>query len=101
MRHVCGFFFYKHKTAYGMRISDWSSDVFSSDLLLEQGIGGQDAESDAIERFGVHRTRARGYDERLRLDALVASFQGAWRDKAPIGRASCRESGGQSCRSRW
>src|SRR3546814_1775183 len=26
------FFFFKQKTAYGMRISDWSSDVCSSDL---------------------------------------------------------------------
>src|SRR3546814_2980015 len=25
-------FFFKHKAAYGMRISDWSSDVCSSDL---------------------------------------------------------------------
>src|SRR3546814_6459882 len=29
------FFFFKHKTAYEMRISDWSSDVCSSDLLRE------------------------------------------------------------------
>src|SRR3546814_7213244 len=28
------FFFFKHKTAYEMRISDWSSDVCSSDLNL-------------------------------------------------------------------
>src|SRR3546814_10691370 len=31
--HVC-FFFFRQKTAYGMRISDWSSDVCSSDLEL-------------------------------------------------------------------
>src|SRR3546814_5804824 len=30
----CGFFFFKQKTAYEMRISDWSSDVCSSDLGL-------------------------------------------------------------------
>src|SRR3546814_4609411 len=30
----CFFFFFKQKTAYEMRISDWSSDVCSSDLLL-------------------------------------------------------------------
>src|SRR3546814_7319190 len=30
---IC-FFFFKQKTAYEMRISDWSSDVCSSDLLL-------------------------------------------------------------------
>src|SRR3546814_8664082 len=27
-------FFFKHKTAYEMRISDWSSDVCSSDLYV-------------------------------------------------------------------
>src|SRR3546814_18389119 len=30
------FFFFKQKTAYEMRISDWSSDVCSSDLLLSK-----------------------------------------------------------------
>src|SRR3546814_2795141 len=32
--YICGssFFFFKQKTAYEMRISDWSSDVCSSDL---------------------------------------------------------------------
>src|SRR3546814_1868946 len=30
---LCLFFFFKQKTAYEMRISDWSSDVCSSDLL--------------------------------------------------------------------
>src|SRR3546814_3493190 len=29
---MIGFFFFKQKTAYEMRISDWSSDVCSSDL---------------------------------------------------------------------
>src|SRR3546814_3772600 len=38
MRHIvslatsCCFFFFKQKTAYELRISDWSSDVCSSDL---------------------------------------------------------------------
>src|SRR3546814_16578987 len=31
------FFFFKQKTAYEMRISDWSSDVCSSDLLYFVG----------------------------------------------------------------
>src|SRR3546814_9996812 len=30
---LCSFFFFKQKTAYEMRISDWSSDVCSSDLV--------------------------------------------------------------------
>src|SRR3546814_12676767 len=36
---VCDvFFFFKQKTAYEMRISDWSSDVCSSDLLAVCGV---------------------------------------------------------------
>src|SRR3546814_7060012 len=31
------FFFFKQKTAYEMRISDWSSDVCSSDLRCDVG----------------------------------------------------------------
>src|SRR3546814_2639857 len=30
--HLCIFFLFKQKTAYEVRISDWSSDVCSSDL---------------------------------------------------------------------
>src|SRR3546814_10541130 len=30
-------FFFKQKTAYEMRISDWSSDVCSSDLTVQYG----------------------------------------------------------------
>src|SRR3546814_8218956 len=30
------FFFFKQKTAYEMRISDWSSDVCSSDLFIRE-----------------------------------------------------------------
>src|SRR3546814_9844998 len=33
------FFFFKQKTAYEMRISDWSSDVCSSDLTMNFGEG--------------------------------------------------------------
>src|SRR3546814_5002130 len=32
-RSILVLFFFKQKTAYEMRISDWSSDVCSSDLL--------------------------------------------------------------------
>src|SRR3546814_7950783 len=36
---VLCFFFFKQKTAYEMRISDWSSDVCSSDLGPDGGAG--------------------------------------------------------------
>src|SRR3546814_1114696 len=32
-------FFFKQKTAYDMRISDWSSDVCSSDLIRIEALG--------------------------------------------------------------
>src|SRR3546814_7399963 len=34
--YVIVFFFFKQKTAYEMRISDWSSDVCSSDLRIHR-----------------------------------------------------------------
>src|SRR3546814_2187373 len=36
---LCILFFFKQKTAYEMRISDWSSDVCSSDLWSERESG--------------------------------------------------------------
>src|SRR3546814_8157742 len=42
------FFFFKQKTAYEMRISDWSSDVCSSDLFLGPGLGF----AEAVATFG-------------------------------------------------
>src|SRR3546814_3216420 len=44
---VC-FFFFKQKTAYEMRISDWSSDVCSSDLRKAERKSGDDKESGKI-----------------------------------------------------
>src|SRR3546814_19875113 len=49
--------FFKQKTAYEMRISDWSSDVCSSDLpskaLLHASELYEEAASGALEKFGV------------------------------------------------
>src|SRR3546814_16629642 len=46
---MCTFFFFKQKTAYEMRISDWSSDVCSSDLLVyrERGVALDEATLEA------------------------------------------------------
>src|SRR3546814_10555275 len=53
------FFFFKQKTAYEMRISDWSSDVCSSDLLDRHPSDGHHRDR---HRFfgGFHRRRDRG-----------------------------------------
>src|SRR3546814_8599142 len=83
--YTCGgymlyfFFFFKQKTAYEMRISDWSSDVCSSDL-----------------RGGEHGGEGRGDGGQLRR---VEQAKGGEPDDGAcearrheeIGRASCRE----------
>src|SRR3546814_19027469 len=52
------FFFFKHKTAYEMRISDWSSDVCSSDLV-EQHVADATAKG-AVVLAGGHRHKLGG-----------------------------------------
>src|SRR3546814_5035602 len=83
-------FFFKQKTAYEMRISDWSSDVCSSDLLRAH----------LVERRELHRTGVLDFDDvptELRLHRQCGqAFAGIGQRRAgglgeQIGRASCRE----------
>src|SRR3546814_8818795 len=77
---VCVFFFFKQKTAYEMRISDWSSDVCSSDLTFAlMGLAGGIA--------GVLYDDARGP-----ATALLAA-----RSEERSGEKECVSTG----RSRW
>src|SRR3546814_488146 len=64
LRSICFFsyfvFFFKQKTAYEMRISDWSSDVCSSDLRrltrrsLTQARGKDAAHKNLFNRLPIH-----------------------------------------------
>src|SRR3546814_13223920 len=73
---MCCFFFFKQKTAYEMRISDWSSDVCSSDLAVAHRIA-----------MGCHgqmppAPRRRGLYERISDRACLARGAGVahlWR----------------------
>src|SRR3546814_17662170 len=55
---VVVFFFFKQKTAYEMRISDWSSDVCSSDLIIARwrAASGQGRASALADLLSVFRT---------------------------------------------
>src|SRR3546814_14302314 len=61
------FFFFKQKTAYEMRISDWSSDVCSSDLGRDDpavgivGIGEDDAAAMPPDAVGIGGHGARNH----------------------------------------
>src|SRR3546814_1061048 len=94
------FFFFKQKTAYEMRISDWSSDVCSSDLLpvdLDQQAlpAGHSVIGEAIAAL-FEELLGRGRHHRV--DRHVTPQAGADLDRRSveigfrqIGRASCRE----------
>src|SRR3546814_9590717 len=95
---VC--FFFKQKTAYEMRISDWSSDVCSSDLLkLKRILSKVRANSDGSAAIEFAFTAPLliftivGIMEFSMIMFLNASLEGGLRDAArfEIGRASCRD----------
>src|SRR3546814_12642114 len=58
------FFFFKQKTAYELRISDWSSDVCSSDLREVGGAIGADVLHDHVDLDvgSADRSQDRGSD---------------------------------------
>src|SRR3546814_9988607 len=75
----CFFFFFKQKTAYEMRISDWSSDVCSSDLVYRP--------------VGCEACNHTGYSGRSGIHELFA-----------VDRSEERRVGKEcvsTCRSRW
>src|SRR3546814_10936311 len=66
---LCVFFFFKQKTAYEMRISDWSSDVCSSDLLDEQAaqiLAMTDDIAEGARKIGGTTIRSIGHFARLK-----------------------------------
>src|SRR3546814_10512309 len=96
-------FFFKQKTAYEMRISDWSSDVCSSDLLTVSTIGilrllglrdhrGSIITHEEVETVLAEGTRA-GLMEPAEQAMIGEVLQLGDRPvrAAKIGRASCRE----------
>src|SRR3546814_6928897 len=82
------FFFFKQKTAYEMRISDWSSDVCSSDLLVAHRL-----HLFAAAIFG-------GVGHRMAAIAIGLELE----QNRPLARSEERRVGKEcvsTCRSRW
>src|SRR3546814_5830561 len=93
--YACTFFF-KQKTAYEMSISDWSSDVCSSDhepelgqLLLHVLLGQH------LQDFGVELLHDRLGQAGRTEDAVPGGQVEAGHGAGEIGRASCWERVGQ------
>src|SRR3546814_7030482 len=91
---VLVFFFFKQKTAYEMRISDWSSDVCSSDLvrrprparvpLLREIMPVYSLSCRLVRLSGLHAIdRHRGLGLVLAVQGLVVGREGRAVDVAP------------------
>src|SRR3546814_9496325 len=88
--------FFKQKTAYEMRISDWSSDVCSSDLLMAKDILG----AHARDELGISEVTTACPIQAALTSAATFAVGAAMplamvllmpRSLLEIGRASCRE----------
>src|SRR3546814_13982964 len=96
--HRMAFVFFKQKAAYEMRISDWSSDVCSSDLSASTGIAssapvGTASVSSTVSSFSSTATLA----GRLMGSAMgVPYVAGVRSEERRVGKECV-----STCRSRW
>src|SRR3546814_5504361 len=90
-------FFFKQKTAYEMRISDWSSDVCSSDLLAKEAteaIGKEIREPDILltnKATGRNHIIGQQIEHAAQAGCSGDLDRAAWRAGEKIGIASWRE----------
>src|SRR3546814_15029443 len=103
------FFLFKQKTAYEMRISDWSSDVCSSDLVALDDVNSLRLPVQIlrpVENAFIGRERAR-LELAIRAGWTLTVCSGTAADDLArialneIGRASCGKECVSTCRSRW
>src|SRR3546814_2415025 len=98
--------FFKQKTAYEMRISDWSSDVCSSDLAASHLSGGVDAAIDLTAHFLADYHKLPYADLRPHLYTLPQdnAVRHAFRVASGLDSSEERRVGKEcvsTCRSRW
>src|SRR3546814_6642940 len=87
------FFFFKQKTAYEMRISDWSSDVCSSDLMKLAPLYGY-AETDLM-RFMKNFFSATNIIFRV-SHSIIKKYKVDRSEERRVGKECV-----STCRSRW
>src|SRR3546814_4643206 len=98
-RRLC--FFFKQKTAYEMRISDWSSDVCSSDLRVNSATTVSELIND--DRFLRVLANANGFgdlfstDKQKLKDILTSDLSDPARSEERRVGKECVS----TCRSRW
>src|SRR3546814_9816292 len=86
-------FFFKQKTAYEMRISDWSSDVCSSDLQVHfRGEGSEPVGAARRPPGGHQRPAGQGHPRQLG----PADRGGKRSEERRVGKECV-----STCRSRW
>src|SRR3546814_4736145 len=89
-------FFFKQKTAYEMRISDWSSDVCSSDLMdgwvtIHHALSRQDG------AWVLGQTKTEGSERTIPApERVVEAFRVQRSEERRVGKECV-----SPCRSRW
>src|SRR3546814_2784205 len=92
------FFFFKQKTAYEMRISDWSSDVCSSDLAHEARRAEMAERSEQMHdaMFARLDTDKSGGVSESEFAAMQGMREGHRSEERRVGKECV-----STCRSRW
>src|SRR3546814_8908971 len=85
------FFFFKQKTAYEMRISDWSSDVCSSDLPSKV-----DRSACYMARYVAKNIVASGLARKCEVQLAYAIGIAERSEERRVGKECV-----STCRSRW
>src|SRR3546814_18812415 len=89
------FFFFKQKTAYEMRISDWSSDVCSSDLV--EAVGPEGLEGQPLLSYQIFVRDARDELESEQFPGWMQPINQFYRSEERRVGKECVS----TCRSRW
>src|SRR3546814_4140003 len=88
-------FFFKQRTAYEMRISDWSSDVCSSDLVEQQRVDVAGLQLHRAGAFELDVAAPRGHALVPVVGRLLVGLLDRSEERR-VGKESVR-----TCRSRW